>query len=214
MRRLMAAVLASIAFGALSGGSLASQAQPPDSRITRVVLLVDSSTNMAGMLTQFRSGLNLFLDVLPPEIEVTLISTGGQIRIRVPPTTDRERLHREASRFASDGGANSLLDTVVECDERFLKKFSDRAPVFVILTSDSANYTDPVLDRYNSFMNDFRQRRGHAHGIVVSGKEMGLTGQIVANLTQNTSGYYERIAIANSVPERMKMIAARVAAGQ
>src|SRR6478735_1248760 len=80
----------------------------------RVVLLVDSSTNMSTMITNFRAGLTAFLEAIPDDVEVALISTGGQLRVRVPPTTDRQRLLEAAGRFASDGGANSLLDTLLE----------------------------------------------------------------------------------------------------
>lgn len=198
----------------IAAAGAASQDPGASVKPTRVVLLVDSSSGMSAMLTHFRAGINAFLDNIPADTEVALISTGGQLRVRVPPTTDREKLKKEANRFASDSGANSLLDTLLESDQRFLKKAPDRVPVFVILTTDAANYTEPVLDDYNKFATDFRRRGGHAHGIVVSGKNMGLTSQIVSNLTQNTGGYYEVLAIANSVPERMKTIAARVVAGR
>ena len=96
----------------------------------RVVLLVDSSTSMSAMLTEFRSGIGTFIQELPEDVEVALISTGGQLRIRVPPTSDRKKLLDAAARFASDGGANSLLDTLLESDRRFLKPASDRRPLF------------------------------------------------------------------------------------
>src|SRR5258708_5539090 len=56
----------------------------------RIVLLVDSSTSVSTMVPQFRAGLNAFLDALPGDPEIALVSTGGQIRIRVPLTTDRD----------------------------------------------------------------------------------------------------------------------------
>ena len=87
----------------------------------RVVLLVDSSAAVPQMLNHFRAGLNAFFDALPPEHEVVFITTGGQTRIRVQPTTDRAALKTAAARFASDGGQNSFLDTLLECDRRFLR---------------------------------------------------------------------------------------------
>src|SRR5688572_11222875 len=73
----------------------------------RVVLLVDSSGAIPQMLNHFRAGLNTFFDTLSPEHEVVFITTGGQIRIRVQPTTDRAALKTAAGRFASDSGSNS-----------------------------------------------------------------------------------------------------------
>ena len=65
---------------------------------------------MSPMLTHFRAALQAFLDAVPAQHEIALISTGGQLRIRVPPTTDRERLHNAVASFASEGGANAFLD--------------------------------------------------------------------------------------------------------
>ena len=50
----------------------------------RIVLLVNASTAMDPMLNSFRMALNAFVDTLPPEHEITLIRTGGQIRVRTP----------------------------------------------------------------------------------------------------------------------------------
>src|SRR5262245_12163977 len=85
----------------------------------RIILLVDSSSMVSSMLPQFRAGLHAFLEQLPGEVEIALISTGGQLRVRVPPTTDRNRLHQAADAFAPDGGANALLDSLLEADRRF-----------------------------------------------------------------------------------------------
>ena len=55
----------------------------------RIALVVDSSGAVAPLLNNLRAGLTTFLDELPGEHEITFISTGGQIRIRQPITTDR-----------------------------------------------------------------------------------------------------------------------------
>lgn len=178
----------------------------------RIVLLVDSSTAVAQMLPQFRAGMNAFLDALPGDPEIALISTGGQIRIRVPMTTDREKLHKGASAFASDGGANSFLDTMLEADKRFLKRGDDRRPVFVIIMTDgSESRGDARVDEYNRWVNDFLQRGGRAHGIVVRGVNSGLTTDILMNLTRNTGGFYDSLNVANPLAERMKALATLVA---
>ena len=85
----------------------------------RIVLLVDSSSAMSSMINNFRAGLNAFIDALPAEHEITFISTGGQIRVRTPPSTDRLKLKMETARFASDSGANAFLDTLMEADDAF-----------------------------------------------------------------------------------------------
>ena len=164
----------------------------------RVLLLVDSSTNMSGMITEFRSGLHTFIDEVPPDVEIVMVSTGGQLRVRVPPTLDRKTLHDAASRFASDGGANSLIDTLV-----------DRG-----LTTDPPALGDPPLDRYNRFVQDFLRRRGRAHGIVIrnAAQYTGLASAILDNLTGNTDGVLTILAVGNSLSTRMREMAEQVAA--
>jgi hypothetical protein len=178
----------------------------------RVVLLIDSSTTMAPMLTEFRAGLQTFIDGLPPQVEVALISTGGQLRIRVAPTTDREQLHKGAAMFASDGGANALLDTLLESDKRFLKSMPDRRPIFVVISTDQLQRGEPRIDDYNAFMRDFVRRRGRAHAVVIRGSNMGVASEILENLTTNTDGLYSVMAVGNSLPNKMREIAEQVAA--
>ena len=181
----------------------------------RIVLLVDSSSTVSSTFTQFRAGLNAFLDALAGEPEVAIISTGGQFRIRAEPTTDRTKLQAAANSFAADGGGNSFLDVLLEADRRFLKTASDRRSVFVILTTDTgASVADPRIDAYNKFMSDFRARGGQAHAIVITSQRSGVMTQIVQNLTHNTDGFFETVGIASAVPKLMKMIAERISADQ
>lgn len=180
----------------------------------RVVLLVDSSTNMASMLTEFRAGLHAFVDNLPDDVEVAIISTGGQLRIRLAPTNDKTKMQQTISKFAPDGGANSLIDTLVESDRRFLKPAFDRRPLFVVLTTDQPLLGEPPLYAYNKFVQDFLQRRGRAHGVVIRGLNSGVISQVVENLTGNTDGLYQVLVVGNSLAERMKAVAEQVAAQQ
>jgi hypothetical protein len=169
---------------------------------------------MATFLTEFRKGLNAFIDDLPEDVEVALVSTGGQFRLRVPPTTDRARLHDAASRFASDGGANSFLETMLESDKRILKSAPDRRPVIVVLTTDAPALHELRIDAYNEFMRDFMRRDGRGHAIVIRGTQFGPASEILSNLTQNTGGMFTTMSVASSLATRMKDIAAQVAAQQ
>jgi hypothetical protein len=179
----------------------------------RIVLLVDSSTTMGPMINSFRAALNAFLDALPPEHEITFISTGGQIRIRAQTTIDRAKLKMEAGRFSSDGGANSFIDTLLESDRRFLKPAPAQWPVFVILNTDSGEtLVEPRVDDYNKFMADFLLRGGSAHGVVVRGRNTGPVTDFTQNLVQNTGGLLDVINLDSVLPERLKTIAERLAA--
>jgi hypothetical protein len=163
------------------------------------------------MINPIRAGLNAFLDGLPDDADVGFITTGGQIHIKTQPTRDRDRLHKAANGFASDGGGNAFLDTLLESDQRFLKKTTDRRHVFVMLTTDDGfSRGEQRVDDYNKFMNDFLQRRGRAYGIVLRGQGIGPVSEIVNNLTTNSGGTYDVINSPNSLSDKMKAIAAHI----
>jgi Mg-chelatase subunit ChlD len=176
-------------------------------------MLVDSSGTVSQMLPQFRAGMSAFIDALPGTPEIALITTGGQLRIRVPPTTDRDKLHKAISSFSSDGGGNSFLDSMLEADRRFLVNAGERRPVFVIMMTDgTVSRGDIRVDQYNDWVGTFLRRGGRAHGIVVRGITSGVTTELLMNLTSNTGGFYDSLAVANALAERMKVLATMVAA--
>ncbi len=178
----------------------------------RIVLLIDSSTPVAQMLNNVRPALTTFLDTLPPEHEVAFITTGGQIRIRAQPTTDRTKLKTEAGRFSSDGGGNSFIETLLESDRRFLRPVA-QWPVFVIMTTDNGESRgEPPIQEYNRFLDDFLRRGGSAHGVVVKGNNVGHITDVAENLIQNTGGQYDLVNMSNILEEKFKVIAARLAA--
>jgi len=208
-KRRFTAVIAVLLVFAICGATAQRRGPGP----LRIVMLVDSSGTVAQMLPQFRAGMTAFLDALPGSPEIALITTGGQIRIRVAPTTDREKLHKAINSFAADGGGNSFLDTLLEADRRFLVNAGDRRPVFVIMMTDGTmSRGDARVDQYNDWVGTFIRRGGRAHGIVVRGINSGITTEVLMNLTDNTGGFYDSLAVANALPDRMKVLASMVAA--
>lgn len=178
----------------------------------RIVLMVDSSTSTGPMMNTFRIALNAFVDALPAGHEIAFITTGGQIRVRTQPSADRGKIKTEIARFASEGGANSYLETMLESDQRFLKPASTQWPIFVIVTTDNGETRrEPDYVRYNAFMNDFLARGGTAHAVLIAGKQTGPVTDITQNLVQNTGGLYMSIVVDSPLPERLKDIARRLA---
>ena len=178
----------------------------------RIVLLCDSSTTTAPMLNAYRAALNGFVNLLPPEHEVALVSSGGQIRVRTQPSTDRETLRHEITRFAAEGGANAFLETMLESDQRFLQKSGEKWPVLVIVASDTDTRQEPDVVRYNTFMNHFLSRGGAAHAVVFAGKRFGAISDLIRNLTQNTGGLHLPIVADSALPGTLEAIAERIVA--
>ncbi len=178
----------------------------------RVVLMVDSSTATASMMNSVRLALNAFVDAVPREHEIAFVTTGGQIRVRTVPSVDRQKLRTEIGRFASEGGANAFLETMIESDHRFLKIAPTAWPVLVIVTTDNGDTRrEPDIARYNRFMNDFLGRGGSAHAVVIAGKQTGPVTDLAQNLVQNTGGLYVSIVVDSGLSERLKDIAGRLA---
>jgi hypothetical protein len=176
----------------------------------RIMLLVDSSASTSSMMTNFRNALNGFVDLMPPEHEIGFVSSGGQIRVRAQPSADRDRLKAEIARFASEGGANAFLETLIETDQRFLKNTTGQWPVLVIATADLDTRQEPDVVRYNTFMNDFLARGGTAHTVLLAGRRIGAVSDIAKNLTENTGGMFLPIALDSALPDKLKSIAQRV----
>jgi hypothetical protein len=185
----------------------------PGTAPMRIVLLVDSSTSTQPIMTMFRNALDAFVDALPPDHEVALISSGGQIRVRTQPSTDRAALKKQIGLLGTEGGANAFLETLLEADQRFLKPAAGKWPVFVILTTDiGETRREPDVPRYNRFMNDFLARGGSAHAIVMQGKQFGPVTDLTQNLVQNLGGMYLSLIVDSGLPGRMQSIAERLAA--
>lgn len=179
----------------------------------RLLLLVDSSTATQRMINSIRTGLLAFLDDLPGNAEIMLVTSGGPLRLRVKPTTERDQVRKAIGEFSSDGGSNTFVPTMLEANDRFLKTAPDKRPIIVIVTTEMTSQLDYVnIDAYNRFMNEFRQRGGRAHAVVIGGTASGLITDIARNLCENTGGRFSRILDATALTKLAKNIAAELAA--
>jgi hypothetical protein len=177
----------------------------------RIVLMVDSSTPVGPLINDFKTALEAFVETLPPQHEVAFISSGGQIRVRTRPNDTRAKLRAEVARFASEGGANAFLDTLLEADQRFLKSAPEQWPAFVIVTTDNGDgRSEPDVNAYNRFMNDFLSRGGAAHAVIIAGARTGSITDVTTNLVDNVGGIRQTLNTSNSLPARLKDIAARL----
>jgi methylmalonyl-CoA mutase cobalamin-binding subunit len=180
----------------------------------RVAMLIDTGDDMSATLTNLRAGLIGFIDTLPAEHEVLLASTGRQFRVRVQPTTDRKKLKDAASSLFGDGGGTVLMDGLLEADSRFLRKAENRWPVFVIVTSDGTEISAGAHEKeFNQWVVALAQRGVSVHAFVFkTGKGSGIPEMIAQNATHNTGGRYDMMNTTTSLPEKMKMLAAQLAA--
>ena len=106
----------------------------PLNRPVRVTVYFDNATESVAALPDMREGVRLFLDALPPDIEVAIGSIAGRPQLRSPYTTDREELLDAIGRIGPAGGAATFWDALYEEAER-IDKDEDRqyTPVIVMV---------------------------------------------------------------------------------
>ena len=100
----------------------------------RVSVYFDNATMSAKALPDMREGVRLFLDALPPDIEVAIWTIGGRPQRRSPYTTDREALIDAIGEVAPEGGSSTFWDALYEEAER-IDKDKDRqyTPVMIMV---------------------------------------------------------------------------------
>ena len=191
----------------------------------RVLLVVDTSEAIGKILTPWRAAMQAFIDGVPEQDEIALVTIGRQLRIRVPPTTDRKKVKDEAGRVFSDGGSTVLLDGLVEANDRLLAKADDRAAVIVLLTAGGPeNSTAVHEEEFNAFVQSIRQRGVVVHAVILSeaananlgapSASSGLQSVVAQNLTENTGGHLDSIGTATAVPDKLKAVAQMIALEQ
>ena len=173
----------------------------------RVAILVDTSAGTASAIVQIRSGVQAFLEALPAEHEVLLVTTGRRTQVRVPPTMDRSKLKDSAAGLLSETGPTPLMDALIEVDERFMRKAADRWPVFLVITGDGAESSKPGDDQaFNRWIADIARRGVSANAVVLKISGNGLPKP---SPTQSSSRRAAITVMSNGarIPEAMKQLA-------
>jgi Mg-chelatase subunit ChlD len=140
-----------------------------------------------------------------------LVTTGRQLRVRTQPTTDRKKFKDAATGLFSDGGATPLMDALLETDDRFMRKASDRWPVFVIITGDGAEGSAGANEKkFNEWVRDLPPRGISAHAVVLKYRGGGIPEVIANHVAITGGGMYEYMNTSNSLPEKLKAIADQI----
>jgi hypothetical protein len=181
-------------------------------RTMRIAVLVDTSAATTSAIVQIRTAVSAFVDALPPESEMILVTTGRRGQVRVPPTTDKAKLKGSASGMLSENGPTALMDTLVDVDERFMRKAGERWPVFVILTADGNDASKVDEQEFNRWITDMTRRGVSANAIVLKASTLGVTGSVATVLTRNTHGHYASMGMTSGIPEAMTTLADQLTA--
>ena len=134
--RCLAAASSCCVLLVLAAAPAAAQPSAEPGDPMRIIILVDNSTSLADELPLVRRGLQQFVSSLPPNHELMLVATGGQMNVRVQPTRDYLTVAESASamqpmRFSG----NALIASVQEVYERYLRQVERRYPMLVIVAN-------------------------------------------------------------------------------
>jgi hypothetical protein len=179
----------------------------------RIVIMVDNSQTFLDDTPQIRRALQQFVNALPPSHELMLVTTGGQMNIRVRPTRDYLEILEaatEITRMRSAG--NAMVGSVQEIYERYLRTAERRYPMIVILTGDGNDTSQRITDKgVNELLNGLRKTGVLVNAVMLTSSGVGLVRSIVLEMVKRTGGAHESVVVATALSGRMKVMAGRVA---
>lgn len=197
---------------AAPAGTAARQGGEPGDPM-RIALIVDNSQTFIDDTPQIRRALQQFVNSLPPNHELMLVTTGGQMNIRVQPTRDYLEILeaiREITRMRQ--GGNAMVGSVEEIYERYLRTAERRYPMIVILTGDGNDTSQRITDKgVNELLNGLTKTGVIVNGVLLTSSGMSLVRSIVMEMIKRTGGALESVIVATALPGRMKVMAGRVA---
>ncbi len=178
----------------------------------RIALMVDNSDPSTPSLTPMRAGLQAFIDQIPAQHEIVLLTTGRQLRVRVPPTTDHKKLKDGVGIIFPDAGSPSvLLSGLSETFDRFFKSVPDRWAVFVIVTTDGPENSNMNPKQFDQLAATFEARDVLFHAITLSTRGYGMQADAAHSLVQNSGGHADSLLVGNALPEKLKALGAMIA---
>ena len=181
----------------------------------KVALLVDNGgiIERQQAINPVRDAIRGFVETLPPEHAVSLVTIGGHIGWRVDFTTDRGEVLESAREMHTDSAGIRFIDGVRETWDRWFR--GDEAwPVFVAVLTD-ANEMSAYMNenRFNRFVSRLQANGVMVHSVIWSSRPQqttrALTGTGLAlNLTTNTGGRYTAIATATAYGRALRQLGA------
>ena len=207
----LAAAVVAFVCAAPAGAGAQEGGQPGDPM--RIAIIVDNSQTFIDDTPQIRRALQQFVNALPPHHELMLVTTGGQMNIRVQPTRDYLEILeaiREITRMRQ--GGNAMVGTVEEIYGRYLRTAERRYPMIVILSGDGNDTSQRITDKgVNELLSGLTKTGVIVNGVLLTSSGMSLVRSIVMEMIKRTGGALESVIVATALAGRMKVMAGRVA---
>ena len=179
----------------------------------KLTIAVDNGVESADAIAHYRVGLKGFIEALPPDVEVTLITTSPQPRTVVKSTTDREQILRGINGFAPETSRPRFSDAVVEFSQRLQKEAKDRKiapylPILVMVSTIAIESRSYEPDDIQKAVKYLMTRHAKVNAVLASTRagtvalpDTDVTQQanVALPTTKATGGRYETLAIANKL---------------
>jgi hypothetical protein len=175
---------------------------------TKVQVLVDNGVGLgAANITHLKNGIRGLIEALPPNVEVTIVSTAPQPRFVVRSTTDKAAMVKALDVLAPDSGAGRFVEALNEATQRNERDKSNYFPVIIMAatTAGDRNVLDSDVER---LMKRLEQRPATVHVILLAGQAgQSSTGganqtQVGLAVTKYTRGRFENI----NAPARLEAL--------
>ena len=205
------AIVCALALAAPAGASAQEGPQPGDPM--RIAILVDNSQTPLEPLPQIRRGLQQFVNALPPNHELMLVTTGGQMNVRVQPTRDYLEIQEaigEINYMRSMG--NALIGSVHEVYDRYMRTVERRYPMIVIVSTDGQDMSQRISDKsVNEMLQGLTRTGVMVNAILLTSTGTSLIRNVTLEMLKRTGGAYESATVATALPARMKVMAGTIA---
>ena len=179
----------------------------------KVTIAVDNGLESSDAIAHYRIGLKGLVEALPPDVEVTLITTAPQPRTVVKPTTDRVQILRGINGFAPESSRPRFSDAVVEFSQRLQKEAKDKKialylPILVMVSTIAIETRSYEPDDIQKAVQYLATRHAKVNAVLASTRagtialpDTDVTQQanVALPTTKATGGRYETLAIANKL---------------
>jgi hypothetical protein len=188
----------------------------PVDRVPKVQVLIDNGIGMpAESIGDLRKGVRGLLEALPPNIEVTLVSTAPQPRFLERATTDRQKILSAVDKLAPDTGAGRFVESLAEATQRIERDKQQDASYTIVMVGTSSgdgNVRERDIQQIQERVLKYRTvvhvtiltqvNRSASNGVI-----QGELGQAVA---KQSGGRFENIAVPNRLATLLPEIGAQL----
>jgi len=179
----------------------------------KVTIAVDNGLESADAIAHYRVGLKGLIEALPPDVEVTLITTSPQPRTVVKSTTDRAQILRGINGFAPESARPRFSDAVVEFSQRLQKEAKDKKiapylPVLVMVSTIAIETRSYEPDDIQKAVQYLMTRKAKVNAVLASTRagtialpDTDVTQQanVALPTTKATGGRFETLAVVNKL---------------